>query len=202
MTKTALPEANTMVLKLSAMLANLALVDNNSTDQPTLVPLLDQLAHATSSSMAKTNARHALPTSSQSTEQPVQIIGVSSDTPIQLPGTSKFNKLDCKEEPWLCQMTKTASPEDNTMVLKLSAMLVNHASVNKHSTDQPTLVKLLDQLVHATSSSMPKTNVKPAKPTLFLSTEQPVQTIGVSTDMQTQMVGKMRLDKLNSKEEL
>jgi hypothetical protein len=99
MTKTALPEANTMVLKLSAMLANLALVDNNSTDQPTLVPLLDQLAHATSSSMAKTNVRHALPTSSQSTEQPVQIIGVSSDTPIQLPGTSKFNKPDCKEEP-------------------------------------------------------------------------------------------------------
>jgi hypothetical protein len=55
-------------------------------------------------------------------------------------------------------MTKTALPEDNTMVLKLNAMLANHALVDKHSTDQLTLVQSQDHLVHATSSSMPKIN--------------------------------------------
>ena len=87
-----------MVLKPNAMLANHALVDKHSTDQLTLVQPQDQVADATSSSIPKTNARHAQPTNFQLTEQPVQIIGVSSDTPIQLPGTNKFNKLGSKEE--------------------------------------------------------------------------------------------------------
>jgi hypothetical protein len=44
MTKTALPEANTMDLKLNAMLANHALVDKHSTDQLTFVQPQDHLA--------------------------------------------------------------------------------------------------------------------------------------------------------------
>jgi hypothetical protein len=59
----------------------------------------DQVVHATSSSMPKTNARHAQPTNFQLTEVPVLTILVSSDMPIQLPGTSKYNKPEIKEEP-------------------------------------------------------------------------------------------------------
>ena len=88
-----------MVLKLNAMLANHALVDKHSTDQLTLVQSQDHLAHATSSSIPKTNARHAQPTNSQLTEVPVLTILVSLDMPIQLPGTSRFNKPEIKEEP-------------------------------------------------------------------------------------------------------
>jgi hypothetical protein len=48
MTKIALPEANTMVLKPNAMLANHALVAKHSIDQLTFVQPQDHLAHATS----------------------------------------------------------------------------------------------------------------------------------------------------------
>jgi hypothetical protein len=98
MTKTALPEANTMVLKLSAMLANLALVDNNSTDQPTLVPLLDHLAHATRLLTTKINAKLAQQTNLHKMAVSAPTILVSTDMPIQMPGTTMFKKLDCKEE--------------------------------------------------------------------------------------------------------
>jgi hypothetical protein len=50
-------------------------------------------------------------------------------------GKMRLDKLNSKEELWLSQMTKTALPEVNSMVLKLNAMLVKHASMVKNSTD-------------------------------------------------------------------
>jgi hypothetical protein len=49
--------------------------------------------------MPKTNASHVPLTNSQLTEVPVLTILVTSDTPIQLPGISKYNKPEIKEEP-------------------------------------------------------------------------------------------------------
>jgi len=44
-------------------------------------------------------------------------------------------------------LTKIASPEANTMELKINAMLVNHASMDKFSIEHPTYVTL-DHLLH------------------------------------------------------
>jgi hypothetical protein len=68
------------------------------TDKPTHVPLLDQLANATRLLTTKINAKLAQLTSLLKMAVSVPTILVSTDMPIQMPGTAMFKKLDCKEE--------------------------------------------------------------------------------------------------------
>jgi len=87
----------------------------------------------------------------------------STDMPIQMAGTMMSDKLNCKAELWLSQLTKTASQEANIMELKLNAMLVNHASTVKYLTDKTTLVLHQDQPVLVTRLLTAKINAKIAQ---------------------------------------
>jgi hypothetical protein len=128
------------------MLVNHASVDKSLIKELTNVLHQDQLAHATSLWMPKTNARIAQPTLFQSMEMPVPTTGVSIDMLIQLDGKTRLPKLEDKEELWLSQLNKTASLEANSMELKNNATLVNPALVDKSSTNQPTHA-ILDHLL-------------------------------------------------------
>jgi hypothetical protein len=98
MTKTASPEVNTTVLKLNAINANHASMVKALTEPPTHVPLLDHLAHATRLLTTKINAKLAQQTNLHKMAVSAPTILVSTDMPIQMPGTTMFNKLDYKEE--------------------------------------------------------------------------------------------------------
>jgi hypothetical protein len=150
LTKTASPEVNSTELKLYAMLANHASTVRSLTEQPTHVSHQDQLAHVKVTLTSKPiNARDAQLTNSETSVEAVsaQTILVSTDMPIQQVSKPMLDKPNCKEELWLSQLTKTASPEVNTLEVKIHATLVNHASMDKFFKELPTHVTL-DHLLH------------------------------------------------------